>query len=221
MIQAPIPTAILVDNMYLVNAAKVFGVEQTDPRKYPEVFLRTQPIEEHYRTFIFDALPYVPERGANKGQIDQYRRKRAYLEAIQYYERIAVELGEVRPKYTHCFRCGANFYVPVQKLVDVKISVKLASLAWSGIVRKIVLVSGDSDLLPAVEAIKESPATVRLAYVEEQDVQTSKALIRACPEKQKLTIKDIVACKFDLSEHMMKKEPTVIHYQTHDDETYL
>jgi uncharacterized LabA/DUF88 family protein len=205
--------------MYLLNAAKVFGVEQTDPRKYPEVFLRDQPPEEHYRTFIFDALPFVPERGANRWQIEQYRRKLAYLKAIEYYERIAVELGEVRPKHTHCFRCGANFNVAVQKLVDVKISVRLVSLAWSGVVRKIVLVSGDSDLLPAVEAVKDSPTTVRLAYVEEQDVQTSQALIRACPEKQKLTIQDITACKHAFANHFMDKAPALFNYRSQDNQT--
>ncbi len=220
MLQAPISTAILVDNMYLLNAAQVFGVDQLDPRKYPEVFLRPQPPEEHYRTFIFDALPYVPERGASPRQIDQYRRKQAYLKAIEYYERIAVELGEVRPKHTHCFRCGSNFYVAVQKLVDVKISVRLVSLAWSGVVRKIVLVSGDSDLLPAVEAVKDSPTTVRLAYVEEQDVQTSQALIRACPEKQKLTIQDITACKYAFANNnFVDKEPALFNYRSQDNQT--
>jgi len=197
--------------MYLLNAAKVFGVEQTDPRKYPDVFLRAQPPEEHYRTFIFDALPFVPER-ANRWQLEQYRRKQAYLEAVQYYERIAVELGEVRPKHTRCIRCGANFNVAVQKLVDVKISVRLVSLAWSGIVRKIVLVSGDSDLLPAVEAVKDSPTTVRLAYVEEQDIGASKALLRACPEKQKLTIQDMAACRFQAVNHMVEKVSPVFDY---------
>jgi len=216
LIQAPISTAILVDNMYLLNAAKVFGVEQLDPRKYPETLLRPQPPEEHYRTFIFDALPYVPERGAGPWQLEQYRRKQTYLEAIQYYERIAVELGEVRPKRTHCNRCGANFIVPVQKLVDVKISVRLVSLAWSGIVRKIVLVSGDSDLLPAVEAVKDSSATVRLAYVEEQDVQTSKALIRACPEKQKLTVSDVVSCRFDRTNNVTNKALPIITRKPQD-----
>lgn len=119
------------------------------------------------------------------------------MEAIQYYERIAVEYGDVRPKHAHCPKCNTDYFVPVQKLVDVKISVRLVSLAWSGVVRKIVLVAGDKDLLPAVEAIKDSNTTVRLAFVEEQDVQTSKELIRACPEKHKVTQSDIASCRFD------------------------
>lgn len=197
MFQAPISTAILIDNMYLQNASMVFGIGQLDPRKFPKALLRTQPPEEHFRTFIFDALPYVPDTGATPLQLENRDKKHGFLEAIQYYERIAVEYGDVRPKHTHCPRCNTDFITPVQKLVDVKISVRLVSLAWSGVVRKIVLLAGDKDLLPAVDAIKDSNTTVRLAYVEEQNVQTSKELIRACPEKHKLLKSDLAFCKFE------------------------
>jgi uncharacterized LabA/DUF88 family protein len=198
LLLAPISTAILIDNMYLQNAQRVFQIlDPLDPRKFPKAFLRTQPPEEHFRTFIFDALPYLPETGATQQQIDYHNKKRGFLEAIQYYERIDVELGDVRPKHAHCPNCGTDYIVTVQKLVDVKISVRLVSLAWSGVVRKIVLVAGDKDLLPAVQAIKDSQTTVRLAFVEEQDVQTSKELIRCCPEKHKLTQADIASCKWD------------------------
>ncbi len=96
----------------------------------------------------------------------------------------------MRPKYTKCRNCETQFIVPVQKLVDVKISVRLTSLAWSKIVNKIILVSGDGDLIPAVEAARPSGTIVRLEYVDEEGVRTSKGLIRACPEKNKLTKED-------------------------------
>jgi uncharacterized LabA/DUF88 family protein len=188
----PIPTAILIDNMYLQNASQVFGVKQLDPRKYPKVFLRSP--EELYKTFIFDALPYVPQDATPRQQKLAEKRK-DYFEALQYYERIVVELGDVRPEHAKCPYCNKDFYVPVQKLVDVKISLRLVSLAWSGIVKKIVLVAGGKDLLPAVKVVESSGAIVRLAYVEKQHVQTSKDLIKECPEKQKLTSPDIESCK--------------------------
>lgn len=147
-------------------------------------------------TYIFDALPYVPRYNATQEQKDRRDGKKKYLEALNYYERITVELGDVRPKRTTCFNCDREFYVPVQKLVDVRMSVRLVSLAWSEIVKKIVLVTGDKDLLPAVQAVEPTGVLVRLAYVEEQDVQTSKALIRVCPEKHKLSKSDLSSCKF-------------------------
>lgn len=191
-----VPTAILVDNMYLQIAAKGYGIEQLDPRKYPKALLRTPP-EEHFKTFIFDALPYAPDYNPTELQLASQEKKKGYLDAIQYYERIAVETGDVRPKRTTCPECGKEFTVPVQKLVDVKISVRLVSLAWSNVVKKIVLVAGDKDLLPAVEAIQGTGAIVRLAFFEEDFAMTSKALIRGSPEKQKLTKSDIAFCRWE------------------------
>jgi uncharacterized LabA/DUF88 family protein len=196
MLQVSVSTAILVDNMYLQNAARVFGIEQLDPRKFPKAFLRSPP-EEHFRTYIFDALPFVPKFNATSEQLEYRKKKKGYLDAIQYAERISVLLGDVRPKQSTCPKCGNSFIVPVQKRVDVLISVQLVSLAWSEIVKKIVLVAGDKDLLPALEAIEPTGTIVRLAYVEEQYVQTSKALIRAAQEKHKLLKSDIAFCKFE------------------------
>ena len=195
MLQLPISAAILVDNMYLQHASDVFKVGRLDPQKFPEVFLRTPP-EKHFMTYIFDALPYVPRYGATQEQKDRRDNKETYFEALEYTERITVELGDVRPKRTICYKCKGEFYVPVQKLVDVKMSVRLVTLAWSEIAKKIVLITGDKDLLPAVQAVEPTGTIVRLAYVEEQNVQTSKALIRECPEKHKISKADLLRCKF-------------------------
>lgn len=184
--------AILIDNMYVQHCTNFFQTGTLDPRKYPEMLLHAN--EEHHMTYVFDALPFVPKENATERQLELRRKKKTFLDALEYYERIKVELGYVRPKFTKCFNCQTNFYVPVQKLVDVKLSVRLVSLAWSGVVKKIVLISGDGDLIPAVEAIDGSGAIVRLEYVDEVDagIQTAKGLIKACPEKHKLTKDDFL-----------------------------
>lgn len=194
MLQLSIPTAILVDSMYFQNAGQAFGITQLEPRKYAKALLR--PNEELFKTIIFDALPYLPPNPTPR-QNEQVKNKSDYFEALQYNDRIAIDLGEVRPKRVTCPNCKKDFFVPVQKLVDVKISVTLVSLAWSGIVKKIVLVAGDADLLPAVRDVAFSGAIVRLAYVEEGNVQTSKDLIKECPEKHKLSKSDIASCQSD------------------------
>ncbi|TMI37939.1 NYN domain-containing protein [Candidatus Bathyarchaeota archaeon] len=185
--------AILIDNMYLQHIQDEFQTGRIDIAKLPQVLLRAG--EDHHRTWVFDALPYVP-LNATQEQIARKDDKHRYLNALQYKERITVEQGVVRPKLTECYKCGAQFQVPVQKLVDVLISVRLVQLAFSDSVDRIVLVSGDADLLPAVEAAEESNTTIRLAYVEEGHVRTAKALIRKCPEKHQLTSADLSACKY-------------------------
>lgn len=84
--------------------------------------------------------------------------------------------------------------VPVQKLVDVKISVRMLSLAHSGVVECIVLVSGDSDLIPAVKELEPSGTTVRLAYLQQGRAKASPLLIQECPEKHLLRRGDFDRC---------------------------
>lgn len=189
-------TAILIDNMYFEHICSAYGCERVDYTKIPDILLRNG--EKHFRTFVFDALPFVPDYNALDEQKMRKANKKSFLDKLQYLERIAVELGEVRPKRTKCYNCKNEFYVPIQKLVDVKISVRLTSLAWMKIVNRIILVSGDADLIPAVEAINGSGTTVRLAYAEVGSVRTSKSLIRACPEKSILTEGNIKSCLLEL-----------------------
>ena len=172
--------------MYLQNLKNEYEVGSLDPSLFPAALLR--PGEEHHMTYIFDAEPYVPREGATNAQIEQRRRKRKYLEAIQQYERVKVEQGYVAPKPGRCPRCGETFTVPVQKQVDVKISVRLMSLAWMRATEKIVLLCGDSDVLPAVRAIEPTGIIVRLVYGQVGRVKASRALIRECPEKIELTM---------------------------------
>ena len=178
-------TAILVDSMYLQNPKNEYGLGSLNPSLFPLALLR--PGEEHYMTYIFDAEPYVPKTGATEAQLEQRRKKREYFDAVQQYERMKVELGYVAPKPGRCPRCGEAFSVPVQKQVDVKISVRLMSLAWERVVEKIVLLCGDGDVLPAVRAIEPTGTIVRLVYGRVGRMWASRALIRECPEKMELT----------------------------------
>lgn len=178
-------TAILIDNMYLQNLKNEYSVGSLDPSRFPAALLR--PSEEHFMTYIFDAEPYVPKEEATEEQIELRRRKRDYLESVQQYERVRVELGYVAPKLWRCPQCRETFTVPVQKQVDVKISVRLMSLARERVVEKIVLLCGDGDVLPAVRAVEPTGTIVRLAYGQFGRVKASRALIRECPEKMELT----------------------------------
>ncbi len=153
--------------------------------------------EEHFKTYIFDALPFVPREGATREQMDRRIGKKQYLEAIQYHDRVTVECGYVRAKIGKCPKCQTSFASHVQKTVDVKMPVRLAALAWERIVGEIILVCGDADLVPAVRATEPTGTIVRLAYFSEGDVQTSRALIRACSEKQQLRRSDLACCKLE------------------------
>jgi uncharacterized LabA/DUF88 family protein len=179
--------------MYLEKAAGLYKSYPSDITKLAEHFLRKE--DEHYKTYVFDALPWIPP-DARPEQREKRERKRRYLEALRYQERIVVEEGYVKPKPTICPNCHNQNIVPVQKKVDVLISVRLVSLAWSKSVDKLLLIAGDSDLVPAVEDVEPSGRIVRLVYLKTPEVGTSDLLIKACPEKQQMTPQDLMYLKY-------------------------
>lgn len=85
----------------------------------------------------------------------------AYLEALRTLPLVEVVLGLYKLKNTTCYvpRCrypGRRVYkIPEEKKTDVNIAVHMLDDAYRGCCERIVLVSGDSDLVPAINIIKD------------------------------------------------------------------
>lgn len=195
-------TAVLIDNMYLYNLSKDYGVDFLDIVKFSDNLLEND--EERYMTYVFDALPYVPDNNPTDEHIIKKDSKARYLDSLEYLDRVKVERGQVRPKYINCKHCNNRLEIPVQKLVDVKLSVRLTELAWSRSVDRIILVSGDKDLLPAIDAIDNSGVSIRLAHGKVKSTYTSKALIKACHQNKILNKEDIEYCRMQKEKQVVK-----------------
>ncbi len=183
--------------MYLQNAANAYRIKKVSIAKIPSILLKEG--EELFRIYYFDALPYLPRNATQKNK-ENRKKKRDYLEAIRYIDRTFVELGKVRGKDTKCPKCDNKFKVPVQKLVDVKMAVRLVALGMVKTVNKIVLVSGDKDMCPAVETVNEAGTgvDVRLSYFDIDDrVKTAKELIKLCSETIQITKDQLLSCKLE------------------------
>lgn len=179
--------------MYLGHIGNNCGIKHLDASKFPDVFLRKG--EDHYKTYIFDALPYVPDINPSEDQKQKKDEKHQYLTRLEYIDRVVVEQGCVRTKRSCCPNCHRQVDTPTQKMVDVKLSVRLVELALSKTVDKIVLIAGDRDFLPAVEAIEKSGTIVRLVYSQTDKTGTNSNLIRCCPEKYEITKADLLRCE--------------------------
>ena len=75
---------------------------------------------------------------------------------------VRVELGHFKPKRVLCPVCGLRIVRYEEKETDVAIGTRLLELAVSGECDAIVIVSGDSDLAPALRAARRCRARLRL-----------------------------------------------------------
>ena len=84
-----------------------------------------------------------------------------------------------------------------QKGVDMRIGLDIASLAFKRLVDKIILVSGDSDFVPAVKEAKEAGVLVCLFYSKTPNASIHDELFSMCDERHELKHDIFDACPRD------------------------
>ena len=133
-----------------------------------------------YRIFYYDCPPStkvvfnpIAKRQVNLAQSDQHRWMTAFFEALMKKRKVALRRGEelssggeytLRPGVLKDLCAGRRTVESLtdrdirlnitQKGVDMRIGLDIASLAERDLVTQIILISGDSDLLPAAEYVR-------------------------------------------------------------------
>ena len=98
----------------------------------------------HFTTRI-SALPGNPNKP---------KRQTTYLEALETLPDLHIHYGHYLTKQRTCFRCGATWDTHEEKMTDVNISVELLSDAQDGRFDTAIIVSGDSDLIAPIDAVR-------------------------------------------------------------------
>lgn len=89
-------------------------------------------------------------------------RQNAYLDAIRTLPLVEIIFGRFQPDRKECDHCGHPAYHPQEKKTDVNIATNLICDALEDRYDTAILVTGDSDLVPALEAVKKLTPHKRL-----------------------------------------------------------
>lgn len=149
--------AIFIDGGYLLKQVKNHRVDP-DYERLADFFLeplRTSVPLDLMRCYFY----YCPPWTSDKPTEDEKRRTEAYeefVEEIESIDRWALRQGKLEKRFD-----GKKEYFE-QKRVDVLLSCDLVRHAAAGHIQHAVLIAGDSDFIPAVEAAKESGVTLTL-----------------------------------------------------------
>jgi uncharacterized LabA/DUF88 family protein len=84
---------------------------------------------------------------------DKLRRHKIFIKA-QELKGIKVIYGEFRKKDKRCRICKNTYQTFEEKQTDVNIAIQLFKLAIQEKYDKALIISGDSDLIPSIEAVK-------------------------------------------------------------------
>lgn len=170
--------AVLIDGGYLEKVRREHGDAELDLVSLSDEMCRPS---ERLRTYYFDALPWLGHP-PDPRDLERQARKRQYFASLKLLDRFEIREGRVQ---RHDEPCGAGLRHTRfnQKLVDVKLSVELVRLAWSGHIERAVLITGDSDFVPAVEAAKDAGVIVKLVYSRRGRDWAHDEIIQAADER--------------------------------------
>lgn len=85
----------------------------------------------------------------------KHERQKSLLEAYETLPDCRIHFGQYLTSVKTCSSCGASWNVPSEKMTDVNIAVELLSAAFLNEFDTAMVISGDSDLAPAVEKTRQ------------------------------------------------------------------
>jgi hypothetical protein len=97
-----------------------------------------------------DSPKYIAERTARKTRQD------TFLSALRTVPNLKIYEGHYREEQIVCSKCGATWMDAEEKMTDVRIATEMIVDTFANRFDVALLVSGDSDLVPPIEAIKSS-----------------------------------------------------------------
>ncbi len=154
---------VMIDGNYLRMAAKRHGIEYFDHRFF--VNKLKEKLSEMLgtslrllRTYYYDAPPFSDESKLKPKEIEFARRRQAFLDRLNQLDLFEVRLGRIQYKG----RDEKGNLITAQKGVDVKMAVDIIEFAEHKTADYILLITSDSDLVPAIRVAKNKGVNVIL-----------------------------------------------------------
>ena len=164
--------AIFIDGGYLAKVLENdFGRPRLDYQKLSDTLAGSH---ERRRTYFYDCMPYQGNPPTPEER-QKHSAKSKFIHAItRSVQRFQFRQGRLR-------KTGAGQFE--QKRIDVLLGIDMVRLCSKKQIDIVVLIAGDSDLVPAVEASKEEGAIVQLYYVKRS---VSDELLNVCDERYEI-----------------------------------
>jgi 6-hydroxy-3-succinoylpyridine 3-monooxygenase len=119
-------------------------------------------------------------------------RQNSYLDALLTLPKIEIKYGLFKDKTQKCRVIGCSlpasqkkYKVPEEKGTDVNIALQMIDDAYQGLCDRIILVSGDSDLVPTINLVKKRHPRIQVSvYIPSTNQKRGAACeLRNCADK--------------------------------------
>jgi uncharacterized LabA/DUF88 family protein len=142
---------------------------------------------------------------------DAMIRHRAFVKALKHVG-VTVKMGSFKESKKRCRNCGSEWPERNEKGSDVNLALELLSQAQQGSFDKALVLTADTDLIPAIQMVREKfPSLEIFAMLPRQRYVAAHAMRHVCNGAYKLQIYHLESCLFPeeitLSDGTIVKRP--------------
>ena len=141
-----------------------YGLRDSGFRRYYWLNVREMASKLVRLPFVLAQTKYFTARisGRHQGDTPEQEsdrqvarlRQQTFLEALDTLNALTIHEGRFLLKRDYCRACKVNFYRPEEKMTDVQLATELVADAFLDRIDSAIVVSGDSDLAPAISAVR-------------------------------------------------------------------
>jgi len=182
---------VFIDGGYFAKVREYLNMYKVDFEKFSDLLCDKM---ERLFTFYYDCPPFQ-----SNPPTEEEKRKKANFDRFEYslktLPRFQVRLGKLSRFDKECKNCGHKTLVYKQKRVDNLLTVDLTRAVWKDNIRKAILVTGDSDFVPAVEEANSAQILTHVYYLKSPKSTIHDELYIACSERTEITKALLQKCK--------------------------
>ena len=142
-----------------------YGLRQPQWRKYYWL-----DIVKLFESFMHSEQELIAVKyfSAKPDNIEQSRRQNAFFQANLENPKFHLILGKYLKKEITCFKCGNVIHTHEEKETDVRIATQILADVYQKNCDITIVVSADSDMIPAIELARQQHQTVYIYFPPNQ-----------------------------------------------------
>ena len=169
----------LLMGVFLDKILQYFKNAKIDYRKLVDFMVRDLPL---LRVYYYNCLPYLSASPTDE-ELKRFSNKQKFFRTLNKLPNFTVREGKLAYRGTDKDTEDPIFE---QKRVDVYLAVDLVMHSTKRLITHAALLTGDSDLIPAIEIAKSEGVHVALYYLDSKGLHAPKAhdeLLEAVDER--------------------------------------
>ena len=149
-------TACFIDGGYFQNVLRYFAEPRID---FSKLSARMKGSKQLLRTYYYNCKLLTSENPTDE-EIKRRDKQMGFFNRLQMIPQFECKFGTLERRLNG----DGETIKPVQKQVDVMMALDIATLSLKHLITEAKIISGDADLIPAIQIAKNEGVAVELFY---------------------------------------------------------